>query len=108
MNREEDVPSATPKQLCSVRGLVAVGSIAVLLGLSSLLYASQSSFPEIYQLLAAALVVAGLGTFAKIPRKRRLIRDAKAESMTNRSNQSLQPTPKAFASGHAGRCEVHI
>jgi hypothetical protein len=78
MDPKEEVPSATPKRFCSVRGLVGIGIVAVLLGLCSLLYASRSSSPEIYQLLAAALVVAGLTTFAKIPRQRRLIRDARS------------------------------
>ena len=98
MNPEGEVPSATPKRFCSVRGLLGIGTVSVLLGLCSLLYATRSSSREIFQFLAAALVIAGLSTLAKIPRQRRLIREAEAEWMTNRSNQSLQPT--------AGRSDV--
>jgi hypothetical protein len=70
------MPKAVPKRFLPVRGLVIIGAIGVLLGLCSLLYSSRSSTPEIYQLVAAALVIAGLGTFAKIPQQRRVIREA--------------------------------
>jgi hypothetical protein len=74
MDTEHDRPSAAPKQFVPVRGLVIIGTIGVLLGVCSLLYASHSLTPEIYKLLAAALIFAGLGTFAKIPQQRRAIR----------------------------------
>ena len=77
MNAEEEIPTAAPKRFLPVRDLVVFGTIIVLLGLCSLLYSSRSSTPEVYQLLAAALVIAGLGTFAKIPQQRRAIREAK-------------------------------
>jgi len=35
-------------------------------------------------------------------------RDRNYEVAQNASNQTLEPTPKAFASRLAGRCEVHI
>ena len=76
MSTEQDIPKAAPKRFLPVRGLVVIGTITVLLGLYSLLYAWRSSTPEIYQLIAAALVIAGLGTFAKIPQQRRVIRKA--------------------------------
>ena len=77
MKAEEEISTAAPKRFLPVRDLVVFGMIIVLLGLCSLLYSSRSSTPEVYQLLAAAFVIAGLGTFAKIPQQRRAIREAK-------------------------------
>ena len=76
VSTEQDIPKAAPKRFLPVRGLVVIGTITVLLGLCSFLYASRSSTPEIYQLIAATLVIAGLGTFAKIRQQRRVIREA--------------------------------
>ncbi len=77
MNAEEKIPTAAPKRFLPVRDLVVFGTIIVLLGVCSLLYSSRSSTPELYQFLAAALVIVGVGTFAKIPQQRRAIREAK-------------------------------
>jgi hypothetical protein len=62
-----------------VRSLVVIGTIIVLLGLCSWFYASRSSSPDLYKLLAAALIIAGLGAFSKIPQQRRAIREAEEE-----------------------------
>jgi protein-S-isoprenylcysteine O-methyltransferase Ste14 len=77
MNAEEEISTAAAKRILPVRDLAVFGMIIVLLGLASLLYSSRSSTPEVYQFLAAALVIIGLGTFAKIPQQRRAIREAK-------------------------------
>jgi protein-S-isoprenylcysteine O-methyltransferase Ste14 len=77
VNTEEEIPTGAPKRVLPVRDLVVFGTIMVFLGLCSLLYSSRSSTPEVYQLLAAVLVITGLGTFAKIPQQRRAIRQAK-------------------------------
>lgn len=76
VNAEQEIPSAAPKRFLSVRSLVLIGTIILLLGLCSLLYASRSSAPEVYQFLAAVLVIVALSTFAKIPQQRRVIRAA--------------------------------
>jgi hypothetical protein len=59
-----------------VRSLVLMGTIIVLLGVCSWLYASRSASVDLYRLLAAVLIIAGLGTFSKIPQQRRVIREA--------------------------------
>jgi len=76
VDTEPDIPRAARKRVLPVRGLVVIGAISVLLGVCSILYAAHSLIPEIYQLLAAAFVIAGISTFAKIPRQRRVIREA--------------------------------
>ncbi len=77
MSAQQGIPSAGPKRFLPVRGLVLVGTVSVLLGVCSLLYAWRSLAPEAYRLLAAAFVIAGLSTFAKIPQQRRVIREAR-------------------------------
>jgi hypothetical protein len=59
-----------------VRWLVIFGISVILLGVCSYLHASHSLSPDLYKLLAAALIIAGLGTLIGIPRQRRAIREA--------------------------------
>jgi len=60
----------------SVRWLVVMGISTILLGVCSRLYALHSLSPDVYKLLAAALIIAGLSTLGKIPQQRRAIREA--------------------------------